>query len=39
MGYFFLSAPPIRRVLTLTHKYTKRVDELAVAKEADLMKV
>ena len=26
-------------VQTLTNKYTKRVDELAVAKEADLMKV
>ena len=39
MGYFFLSAPPICRVQTFTNKYTKRVDELAVAKEADLMKV
>jgi ribosome recycling factor len=26
-------------VQTLTNKYTKRVDELAIAKEADLMKV
>lgn len=26
-------------VQTLTNKYTKRIDELAVAKEADLMKV
>jgi len=26
-------------VQTLTNKFTKKVDELAVAKEADLMKV
>jgi ribosome recycling factor len=38
MGYF-LRAPSICRVLTLTNKYIQRVDELAVAKEADLMKV